>query len=115
MEAFYSRHRHGRLSSMFFLFLLNLSTSGHRAIATFRHLISYGFELYSLITGRGYYEIMEAIEAPIIRAWWGLALYGAVEFFSLLNCNRLMFGLDLLFGSTRHCMADWYDSYSYIF
>ena len=56
----------GAVLQLFFSFLLQ----GHRGLSVvlailFSFAIAYGFELYSKFTGRGHYEIMDAIAALI--------------------------------------------------
>ena len=70
----------GAFLQCFFLFLLDLSLLPATGLSLLLAvIISYGFELYSLITGRGHYEIMDAI-ASILGEWWGLASW---------RCSRL--------------------------
>jgi hypothetical protein len=57
----------------FFLFIWGSSlTLGTTLAAVISIVISYGFELYSLFTGRGHYEFMDAV-ASIIGAAVGIA------------------------------------------
>jgi hypothetical protein len=61
----------------FFLYLLGLSlTIGTLFSMAIAIAISYGFELFSLFTGRGHYDILDAV-ASIIGAGIGV---GAIAF-----------------------------------
>ena len=58
----------------FFIFLLRFSLSfGTLLSLGIAIAISYGFELYSLYTGRGHYEILDAV-ASIIGAGVGVGV-----------------------------------------
>ncbi|HEV7621202.1 MAG TPA: hypothetical protein VGO09_05695 [Flavisolibacter sp.] len=51
-------------------------------------IISYGFELFSLITGKGHYEIMDAV-AAIIGGVLGMGLLLLIEFILMNYLKRL--------------------------
>jgi glycopeptide antibiotics resistance protein len=64
----------GAFLQCFFLFLLNLSLLPATGLSLLLAImISYGFELYSLITGRGHYEIMDAV-ASVIGGMVGIGI-----------------------------------------
>jgi hypothetical protein len=59
-----------------FLYLFNLSLiSASIWAASLSIAISYGFELFSLVTGRGHYEVMDAV-AGFLGALVGMGVVG---------------------------------------
>lgn len=56
----------GAVLQVFFTFLLDAHFGLSIALALFFSIaISYGFELFSKLTGRGHYEVMDAVAAVI--------------------------------------------------
>ena len=69
----------GAFLQCFFLFVLDHSLLLSTLLSTLLAVaISYGFELYSLFTGRGHYELMDAV-ASILGGMVGI---GLVAFFN---------------------------------
>ena len=69
------------LQSIAFWLLPQYLIGASIAVFTVVVAISYGFELYSKISGRGHYEIADAI-ASIIGGIIGIAVSFAIAFFS---------------------------------
>jgi len=69
------------LQSLVFWLLPQYLIGASIAVFTVVVAISYGFELYSKISGRGHYEIADAI-ASIIGGIIGIAVSFAIAFFS---------------------------------
>ena len=59
-----------------YLFHLSLLAASIWAFA-FSVVIAYGFELFSLITGKGHYEVMDAV-AGVLGALVGMCVVGAI-------------------------------------
>lgn len=68
----------GAVIQAFFLFILNTSFLLSTILSlVFSTVVAYGFELFSKFTGRGHYEVMDAV-AAVIGAIIGISIVGLI-------------------------------------